>query len=436
VPVLTSPGDPSHGYPFFSTTVSLAARDYVEEEFFFEGMASGYIVADPLSTATVAPGSATPYRTRMVVRRPRTPNNFNGTVIMEWQNVTVGYDFDALWIQSSEHLMRRGYAWIGVSAQRAGVHAPRTGLKAWSPVRYGPLNVPSDLLSHDIFSQAVQAVRHPQGVDPMAGLAVKHVFAAGASQAAVFLTAYHNSISPLAGGIDAFAILLSGSTLRTDLDVKVFKLLSETDVAGSRSMVSQAWLRQPDLGNFRRWEVAGTAHLDYHLAQEVSLLQIRDGLGAGLLAAASCDYPPFSHIPLYFVANAMYDQLVGWVEGSGEPAHGQDIEVTSVSQQVSTLARDGFGNVLGGIRLSQHVVPVATNTGINFPDLPATNFCRTFGSHVAFDGATLSALYRNHGTYVSKVSHATAETVWSGFVVPEDAEATIGAAAHSDIGHR
>jgi hypothetical protein len=120
VPVLTSPGDPSHGYPFFSTTVSLAARDYVEEEFFFEGMASGYIVADPLSTATVAPGSATPYRTRMVVRRPRTPNNFNGTVIMEWQNVTVGYDFDALWIQSSEHLMRRGYAWIGVSASGRG----------------------------------------------------------------------------------------------------------------------------------------------------------------------------------------------------------------------------------------------------------------------------------------------------------------------------
>jgi hypothetical protein len=32
------PGDPSHNYPFFSTTADLAKFGYVEEEFFFGGV--------------------------------------------------------------------------------------------------------------------------------------------------------------------------------------------------------------------------------------------------------------------------------------------------------------------------------------------------------------------------------------------------------------
>jgi hypothetical protein len=43
------------------------------------------------------------------------------------------------------------------------------------------------------------------------------------------------------------------------------------------------------------------------------------------------------------------------------------------------IARDFSGNALGGIRLSQHAVPTATNTGVNGP---LTNVCRTYGSYV------------------------------------------------------
>ena len=68
--------------------------------------------------------------------RPR-PNpaerDFSGTVLVEWQNVTAGYDLDALEPTS----LREGYAWVGVSAQRVGVDQ----LRGWSPTRYGGLNV-------------------------------------------------------------------------------------------------------------------------------------------------------------------------------------------------------------------------------------------------------------------------------------------------------
>jgi hypothetical protein len=115
------PGDPSHDYPFFSTTADLDRYGYVEEEFFIEGAANRYNISNPLATATIR-DTGHPYRTRMIVRRPALPGGFNGTVVLELQNVAAGYDLDAGWAQSQEHLMRRGYAWVGVSALRSGVY--------------------------------------------------------------------------------------------------------------------------------------------------------------------------------------------------------------------------------------------------------------------------------------------------------------------------
>ena len=125
----TVPGDPaspvlSETYPFFSTWLDLAASGYVEEEFYLSGAADAY------STTGAKLASDVPYRTRIIVRRPSSQAAFNGTVLVEWQNVTAGYGLDALW--NRRHL-REGYAWIGVSAQRVGVDQ----LRAWSPTRYG-----------------------------------------------------------------------------------------------------------------------------------------------------------------------------------------------------------------------------------------------------------------------------------------------------------
>ncbi len=367
----------------------------------------------------------------MIVRRPTSAQEFNGTVIMEWQNNAAGYDLDAFWVASHQHFMRRGYAWIGVSAQQAGVMGPY-GLRAWNPTRYAPLSIANDAYSWDIFSQAAQAVRNPMGVDPMAGLPVQRIFAVGLSMGANRLLSYHNSIHPLAGVFDAFIFLHGGSVLRTDLDVKVFKILSETDVAGNRAAKSQAWIRQPDSDHFRRWEVAGAAHLDYHLMQELAPLQARDSLP--VVSGAVCDLPVFSRIPAYFVHNAAYDHMVNWVKHNVDPPIGPDIEVETLGEQISVLARDNFGNALGGVRLAQHAVPTATNTGLNFPDLPATNFCRTFGSYVNFDMATLGALYGDHQMYLALVISATHESQSRGFIVGADAAATIRDAARSDFG--
>ena len=165
---------------------------------------------------------------------------------------------------------------------------------------------------------------------------------------------------------DAFGVYEGGVKLRTDLDVKAFKVLSETDVAGT-----QANLRQPDSTHFRRWEVAGSSHQDFHARQGLNPLQVRD-LGGS--SPPTCAQPPFSRIPFYFVGNAALDALVAWVRDGIEPAAGPDIVTPSVAPTSAEIARDSSGNALGGIRLSQHEVPTAANTGVN----SGSGFCSLY----------------------------------------------------------
>ena len=414
VPVTAKPGDPSHNYPFFAATVDLASQGYIEEEFFLEGTAKRFSTP-PLVTGS-AIGTGHPYRTRMVVRRPASPGKFNGTVLLEWQNVAAGYDMDAVWNATHEHLTRSGYAWIGVTNMQAGVHNPVSGLRVWSPARYGTLDMThdgailDDALCYDIFSQAAQSVRNPSGTDPMGGLQVERVLAAGASQFANRLATYHNSIHPLAGVVDAFLLVVGGARLRTDLDVKVFQILTETEVA-------RGAVRQPDSDRFRRWEVAGAAHLDFYLWQELTALKARDQIPA---SPDACDGPPLSRIPFRFVGNAALDQLARWVKENVPPPHVPEIQLAEAGPP-AVIARDEFGNALGGVRLPQHAVPTATNTGVNSG--PA--FCRLYGSFQPFDKTTLIARYPDRSEYFMQVVDAALEAVAAGFLLPQDAMATI-----------
>ena len=121
-------------------TSSCRTYGYLEQEFFFEGTANTYAAAQPGAHAEIAT-RGTPYRSRLLVRRPAQQARFNGTVIVEWFNVTNGYDTDVLWLYQKEFLIREGYAWVGVSAQNVGVARPPNGLRVWSPARYGTLDV-------------------------------------------------------------------------------------------------------------------------------------------------------------------------------------------------------------------------------------------------------------------------------------------------------
>ena len=172
---------------------------------------------------------------------PVSARRFNGVVLAEWYNVSNQWDQEVDWFQTHEHLLREGYAWVGISAQPVGVHSA-TGLRAWSPSRYGTLDVTAggtitdNSLSYDIFSQAVKAIRSPAGLDPLGSLRKpQYVIATGHSQSGALLRSYVNSILPLSNILDAVVLHGIGGALRTDLARPVFRLNSEGDVANAFS---------------------------------------------------------------------------------------------------------------------------------------------------------------------------------------------------------
>ncbi|HEX2540336.1 MAG TPA: alpha/beta hydrolase domain-containing protein [Caldimonas sp.] len=432
IPSTAAPGDPSRNYPFFATHVDLAAWGYVEEEFVFEGTANRYTTTPPLETATFVDG-AHPYRTRMLVRRPvATP--FNGTVVVEWLNVTNGLDMENTFYQMDEHLLRRGYAWVGVSVQRIGVNRLRT----WSPARYGDLDVSrrnadgtetftNDALQHDIFSQAVQAIRQPSGTAPLGPLRAQRVIATGHSQSAMRLVGYINQVHPLARVVDAFALHGSlGNAVREDLLVPVAKILSEYDVRALEFPV-----RRPDAALFRTWEVAGTSHNDRKAYISRVLLQLRD-IGTNVEASLNCTFmPPGSAVPFHHVMAAAIDYLNEWVRDGRPMPSAPPLEFVPGANP-RELVRDQFGMAKGGIRLAAVEVPTAVSSGTNF----GPGACDRWGYSDPLPDQTLQQLYPSQADYMAKVIKAAFDNVKAGYILPMDAKATVREAAQSGVGSR
>jgi hypothetical protein len=108
--------------PLTGLNQDMAAHGYVEQEYFVSGTAHAFrATATPANGRwTVEPTTSAPYKTRILVRRPSDPSKFNGTVVVEWMNVSEGESAPD-WDYLNPMLMREGFAWVGVSAQALAV---------------------------------------------------------------------------------------------------------------------------------------------------------------------------------------------------------------------------------------------------------------------------------------------------------------------------
>jgi len=422
------PGTTAHNYPFFATNHDLAIHGYIEEEFFIQGIANRYTTPQQ-ATATVADSNHS-YKTRIVIRRPADPKRFNGTVLVEWDNVTNGFDAENIWFFGWEHILRAGYAWVGVSAQQVGV----TALKTFSAERYGAIDVnqggtiTGDALSYDIFSQAGQAIKNPKDINPLGNLKPVRVIAVGESQSAQRLSTYVNSVNPLARLYDGFILLSSlNQRIRADVSVPVWKISTEYDVGFGEAGVSQA-----DTAIFRSWEVTGTSHVDHHLRQSREPLELRD-IGSSSEAAMShgCGVPTVgTRVPIQYVLASALDLMARWVDKRIPPPTAPPITTSDSSGRQASTNRDKLGLAAGGIRLAEVAVPTAVNNGTN----TGPGACARWGYYQPFDIATLNMLYPNHQSYVSAVERVTNENLKAGFILKQDAESIIRDARNSAIG--
>ena len=408
-----------------ASAIELAAHGYVEEEFFIEGTANNYRAdaQNPMADAVIE-SEGHRYKTRLVVRRPQA-EDFNGVVVVEWMNVTGGVDKDIDWWQSGEHLVANGYAYVFVSAQQMGID----NVTAWSPERYAGLDathdgmVSGDASSYDIFSAVAQSITRAGqeaqagAIDILAGLKARQILATGHSQSASRLANYLNGIHTLDPVFDGFIVHGGGGIIRDDQPVKIFKLMAETD------MLRRAATPQPRTNNFRQWEVAGSSHVDVPFEIEYGKVRNQqDGLSIEDVTPrdSGCELPAYSSVPFRDVMNAAFEHLVRWVDEDRAPPIAEPIQLARAFPSVE-FARDEFGNVLGGIRLAEHAVPTAKNTGLNNGN---NRFCFLYGSHEPFDSATLNALYPNKAAYVERVNAVVEQNRQAGFILPAAAERT------------
>ena len=427
--------------------------NWLEEEYALQGTAISYVADGELpadGTYTLRENATADYRTRIVVRRPTSAEDFNGSVVVEWLNVSGGVDANPDFAYLTDELFRDGYAWVGVSAQHVGVEGGPVlvstpvseeagagkGLRVLDPDRYESLSHPGDAFAYDIFTQVARRLR-VRGDDSLLGdLEPTLLLAVGESQSAFMLTTYANGVHPLVQQYDAFLIhsrgggaaplgepgtgidLLSGisgaaTRVRADLSVPALILETETDLL---FVLNYYPARQPDTDFLRTWEIAGTAHADSYLLGDIGdLLDCAAAINAG---------------PHHFVAKAALRHLDSWARGGDAPPEAPRLEITE-GGEAPAFVRDDNGNALGGIRTPQVDVPVDALSG---EPVGGSIACTLFGSTTPLPSERLAELYESREAYLGAYTKAADAAIQSGFVLAEDRDALLADADADRLG--
>ena len=435
----------------------LASLGFSRDEYFLSGTATSYKLTGLQNIDgnwNAVPAGTAPYATRIVVVRPTDPKKFNGTVLVEWMNVTAGADASPDWNATHRELLRGGYAWVGVSAQKVGVEGGPNlmglgvPLKKADPQRYGQLSHPGDPYSFDIYSQVAALLKAPRASGLLGALAPKRIISAGESQSAVYLTTYVNAVDPVAKVYDGFLIhsrfgaaaLLDADSmmtarsgaarLRTKLRVPVITVETETDLVDG-NLLGFHLARQPDNDRLRVWEVTGTAHADNYTFSigstdlpSTPLEKIAAGyrptadvLGGKL--AKPMNFAPQHH----YVVQAALWHLDRWIRTGKAPPKAEPIRLTG---SPVTFVTDDHGIALGGVRTPWVDVPTARLSGVGNS---GAQLAFLVGVGEPFDQARLDRLYPDGKKEYLKAFEASLDvTIAKGFILPADRQEIIALA--------
>ncbi|ODR04282.1 hypothetical protein BHQ21_18060 [Mycobacterium sherrisii] len=455
---------PIAGKPLLLGAFDIREVGYVAEEFFVSGTATSY---RPVSELTAdgrwdtTPSGTADYTTRIVVLTPADPARFNGTVLVEWINVSGGIDAPAVWMMAHREIVRAGYGYVAVSAQQVGIQGGASllgmdmSLKSQDPARYAALQHPGDAFCYDIFSQTAQLVRT---ADVLGGLRAEHVVALGESQSAMFLTSYVNAVDHHARSYDGFLVhsrfasaapldggsvfddLQSGTPqavrFRPDLRVPLVAIITETDLFGAVRH-GYYFARQPDSDRLRVWEIPGAAHADNYTIQVAAI-----DSGAAPLADIVAAYAPTTMLmgqqlghfinfapQHHYVVQAAIAALHTWVRGGTPAPASPPIQMRKTEAPQPVL--DSNGLACGGVRTPWVDVPIARTSGAGaWHETTENVMAAIFGSGEPFDEATLRRLYPGGATeYLDRFTAALDAAIVAGFILSADRAEILALAA-------
>jgi hypothetical protein len=332
------------------------------------------------------------------------------------------------------YLFGSGNCYVGVLWDKVAAEFLRTGTIA----------APSD--GHEILRDASRLARNPTAAHFPSGFtlprAADKVIAYGYSQSGSILRGfYFQRLNTLKGDLTFDGALIAGAR-------GVCRYLDPPGSAGCAGALADggkviAINPEPDVEwsgfdargetpDYRVIEVAGVSHLP------VTFVDFR---GVGV--------PRQNPVDAFPVFRAALTNLQRWLRGTEPPP---SVYITLQEGPAGDLlgvpfkeaVRDADGNALGGVRLphlptglkngKMSGAPLGTYKGLDLDFKDTNRFFLISGTFVPFSQDRLRALYPNHDAYVSAVSLAVKDLEAKRYILQEDADAYIEAAARSAIG--
>jgi hypothetical protein len=388
-PVVSGPGMmyPNPAVSVVPTAPKVEDFPYITEEYFVSGMAAN-----------------APYQTRIIVRRPKDPKAFSGTVVAEAQHAG-GRSLIFEWSRVS--ILTRHHLFVEIVHSPANVNT----IKMFNAERYASLNIVNGQ-ANEIIAQVGRLIKAKAG--PFAAYDVKRVTLMGtsASSATVrtYLAAHAEQRMPDGKPIyDGFLLTSTlGNTPLPMVDVPMIQMPTQTEVVTYATQGNK--YRRPDSdeqGNrFRLYEVAGMPHNNARDRPEFQ--------------TDPCTLPVTDFNAGAFTGLGL-NHLIAWIADGKVPPHAPPIEVdNNTAGDNSPLALDANGNAKGGVRNVWVDVPIATYGVMGKGKTQAQDrLCQLAGTEVPLPDATLKMLYKNKGDYESKVSKRLNELVKEGWFLPE-----------------
>jgi len=381
----------------------LQPYDFVEEEYFISGVVDGK-----------------PYRTAMLVRKPRDPAKFSGLVAAETVHLAGAIPFwggGKVWLEGN-------HGWVAVSSQKGALDGH---LKRTNPERYETLSIPDlsepgdtpmrgskqDLFSQKIMTQVGALLKSPAGNRLFGGRDVEFLLMGGSSQTGGTTLRYIRDSHPSAKLPDGSPIFdgyapweaFPGEPVFAE-GSRIFHLVTEGDVMSylmrGRPMAFGED-RDSAQGGYRHYQVAGASHVGTRgpAAAALKAFGTLDNVG---------DDKEISSFPQAEILTPAHIFLIDWVMKGKTPPPGAVLEIED-----GHIRRDANGLAMGGIR-SPYV------------DVPTTRYIASvppngtlYGLEEPFSQEKLRTLYGSRDAYLEKFDAEIDAMVKSGWLFPDDA---------------
>ncbi len=446
--------------------------DYLEEEYFLSGTANvygpggkpdpGLPVLDhakqlrPLSTL-MRPD--VPFTTRAIMVRPRDLAKFSGVVHLIPLHNLDGTTY------VEKNLLRDGDAWIGLevnSGTRFGVEERPSGgianLHTSDAQRYGELSIPAGLPSDwpdlqpgrlgeafknidfgrpgdsseifrqeisrsyaqapDIMTKMAEALRTNAPGNPLVGRKVRRIYTAGRSGQSTILAPYvqfhHEAARARLGHVpfDGYMIRVGAWPANRPKGSVLVIVLSEGEIRNLPSSVVTE-LADSDDPMFRYYEIPGVGH-GLTSRPNVSL-SIGSLVPKGVQGISDIEghteYQPYDKISLPVVWG-MFRNMYDWLDKGIPMPHAP--RVTRAAGAPDGLARDRFGNALGGLRLPWMDEPDARYVGAISAKNPLE------GGMMPFSEAQMKELYGSKEAYQARLDKRLEQMAKDRWIAPQD----------------